>query len=635
VESSGNAHGVLFLNSNAQEVQLSPAPALTYRTIGGILDIYMFLGPTPNNVVEQLTEAVGRAVMVPYWALGFQLCRYGYKSVAHMKEAVNRMRQYDIPHDIQYADIDYMDAKRIFTLDPVNFGTLPQYVNELKQQGTRFIIILDPAVHSASVNYTAFDSGNAYDVWVKNPDGITPAQGEVWPGPTYFPDYSKSSTQTWWTEECVNFRNIVKYDGLWIDMNEPASFSNGSPTGCAYTPINTPPYIPAIADRSVLAKTLCPDRLQTFGVHYNVHSLYGWSMARQTLPAARAATGTRSVVFSRSTFPGSSSYGQHWLGDNWSQWPRLRYSLIGVMEFNLFGIPYVGPDICGFIGDTTEELCQRWQQIGAFFTFSRNHNAINAKDQDPGIWPAVAATTRETLHIRYTLLPFLYTLMHKAHTEGTPVIRPLFFDFPSDSNTYNIDRQMQWGSAVLFTPVLDQGAVTVRGYFPNARHFSYSDGAEVATRAGFLTLNAPLNVIPIHVRGGHILPTQQPANSTMWSRSLPMGLLVALDDAQKATGSLFWDDGESVDTYENNQYYFATFSVSGGQLQSQIAFDGYRGVDSLRFNDVRVMGISSTVTSVTVNGASTSSWTQNASTKQLTITSIGLPVNAAFTIAWS
>jgi alpha-glucosidase (family GH31 glycosyl hydrolase) len=247
----------------------------------------------------------------------------------------------------------------------------------------------------------------------------------------------------------------------------------------------------------------------------------------------------------------------------------------------------------------------------------------------------VAATTRETLHIRYTLLPFLYTLMHKAHTEGTPVLRPLFFDFPADSKTYTIDRQMQWGSAVLFTPVLDQGAVSVQGYFPDSRHFSYFDGAEVAVRGGFLTLNAPLNVIPIHVRGGHILPTQQPANSTMWSRSLPMGLLVALDDALSATGSLFWDDGESVNTYENNQYYFATFSVSGGQLTSQIVFDGYRGVDSLRLNDVRVMGIPSSVTSVTVNRTPTSSWTQNATTKQLTITDIGSPLNADLTITWN
>jgi alpha-glucosidase (family GH31 glycosyl hydrolase) len=636
VESSGNAHGVLFLNANAQEVHLMPAPALTYRTIGGILDIYMFLGPTPDSIVQQYTAAVGRPLMVPYWALGFQLCRWGYKNLDAMKAAVNRMRQYDIPHDIQYADIDYMDSKRIFTLDTVNFGGLPQYVNELKQQGTRFIIILDPAVYSAAPpgNYTAFDAGNAYDVWVKNPDG-NPSQGEVWPGPTYFPDFTNPSTQNWWTEQCVNFKNTINYDALWIDMNEPANFVHGSPTGCANTPINSPPYTPAIADRNVQQKTLCLDRVQMLSINYNTHSLYGWSMAQQSLPAARAATGKRSVVFSRSTFVGANQWGQHWLGDNWSDWDRLRYSLIGVMEFNMFGFPYVGPDICGFIGNTTEELCQRWQQIGAFFTFSRNHNADGYIEQDPGMWPAVAATTRETLHIRYTLLPFLYTLMHKAHTEGTPVIRPLFFDFPGDANTLAIDQQMQWGSALLLSPVLTQGAVTVQAYFPDARHYSYYDGAEVPVRRAFTTLSAPLSFIPIHVRGGHILPTQQPANSTMWSRLKPLGLLVALDDNESATGSLFWDDGESIDTFEKGAYDLGAFSASPGQLTAQMVFQGTGGLNSLRFDDVRVMGIKSTVTSVTVNGAATSSWTQDSLTRQLTLSNLGLNLTSSFTITWS
>jgi len=548
------------------------------------------------------------------------------------------MRQYNIPHDIQYADIDYMDGWRDFTLDQTNFGDLPAYVEELKQQGTRFIIILDPAIYYLSTDgsYPTFDRGNQYDVWVKTPSGA-PAPGVVWPGAAYFPDYSKPSTQTWWTEECMLYKNVINYDGLWIDMNEPASFDSGySGTGCVDNPINRPPFVPrGINGQSLYEKTLCPDAVQEFGTQYNVHSLYGWSMAKQSLPAARAVTGTRSVVFSRSTFPGSGSYAQHWLGDNFSNWPNLKYSLIGTMEFNMFGYPYVGPDICGFIGSTNEELCHRWQQVGAFYTFSRNHNAIDNPDQDPGIWPAVAAVTRETLHIRYTLLPYLYTLFHKSHTEGTPVIRPLFFEFPSDSNALTIDEQMLWGSAFLISPVLRVGETTVRAYFPDARWFSYYDGREIqAPRGSFVVLSAPLDTIPLHIQGGHILPTQQPANSTMWSRSLPMGVIVALDESQSASGSLFWDDGESVDTFANNEYFMVEYTASNGQLSSQIVFDGYAGVSGLRLNDVRVMGISSVVNTVTVNGVPTLSWVQSG-TLQLTITSLDLPIQNAFTITWT
>jgi len=640
LESSGNtAHGVLFHNANAQEVKLMPAPALTYRTIGGVLDIYLFFGPTPDNVVQQYNTALGTPIMMPYWSLGFQLSRWGYTDINHMKAAVNRMRQYNIPHDVQYGDIDYMQDKKDFTYDPVKFAGLPQYIEELKAQGTRYVTILDPAIHTENApgTYPPLDEGNRLNVWVRNSDGTTPLLGEVWPGPTYFPDYSNPSTQTWWTQECVKFINVLDYAGLWIDMNEPANFVDGSATGCAVNNLNNPPYTPDIVDRSLILKTVCADAKQSNGeVFYNVHSLYGWNMARQSLPAARAATGKRSVVFSRSTFPGAGQYSQHWLGDNFSQWPKLHYSMIGTMEFNMFGFPYVGPDICGFIFDTTEELCLRWQQVGAFFPFSRNHNAQGNADQDPGMWPSVGSSTRDTLLIRYTLLPYLYTLFHYAHTTGSSVIRPLFFEFPQDTNAHTVDAQMLWGSGFLISPVTTQGATSVRAYFPNARWYSYYDGAEVSVRQSFIILSASMDFIPLHVRGGNILSTQTPANSTVFSRLNPMGLIVALDDTSQASGTLFWDDGESINTYQNGVYYLAQYTaLASGQLTSQILANGYSGVNSLFMSNIRVMGISNTVTSVTVGGATHSSWAYESTTKQLTITSLNLPLTSTFSVAWS
>lgn len=85
--------------------------------------------------------------------------------------------------------------------------------------------------------------------------------------------------------------------------------------------------------------------------------------------------GKRSVVVSRSTFLGSGNWVAHWLGDNFSIWPNLKASIIGLLQFNLFGMPYAGSDICGFGMVTTEEMCTRWQQLGSFYPFSRNHNA--------------------------------------------------------------------------------------------------------------------------------------------------------------------------------------------------------------------------------------------------------------------
>ncbi|KIH42244.1 hypothetical protein ANCDUO_27773, partial [Ancylostoma duodenale] len=110
----------------------------------------------------------------------------------------------------------------------------------------------------------------------------------------------------------------------------------------------------------------------------------------------------------RSTFASSGRYGGHWLGDNAASWDDLRSAVIGAQEFNLFGIPYIGSDICGFNRDATEEMCLRWQQLGAFHTFMRNHNAIRQKPQDPAEWASVAAATKKANLFRYKYLPYLF-----------------------------------------------------------------------------------------------------------------------------------------------------------------------------------------------------------------------------------
>ena len=115
-------------------------------------------------------------------------------------------------------------------------------------------------------------------------------------------------------------------------------------------------------------------------------------------------------------------------------------------------------------GATTEELCSRWTELGAFYTFSRNHNSKGTPPQEPYVWPSVAAISRKVLGIRYSLLPYYYILFYKASHPIDPlnepsatVLKPLFFEFPKDSNTYSIDRQFLVGSALLISPVLELG----------------------------------------------------------------------------------------------------------------------------------------------------------------------------------
>ncbi|XP_070553627.1 sucrase-isomaltase, intestinal-like [Ptychodera flava] len=640
VEEDFNTHGVLLLNSNAQDVTLQPGPAITYRTIGGVLDYWLFLGPSPENVVQQMTGAVGRTFMPPYWAMGFQLSRYGYDHIDVVRTTVSRVQAYDIPLDVQYGDIDYMDRFMDFTYDTVNYAGLPEYVNQLKSEGIYYVIILDPCIANSEPpgTYPPYDEGTAMGVWVNGTDGVTPIVGKVWPPEgAVFPDYTNPVCHEWWIKQCLDFKQVISYDGLWIDMNEPANFLTGSTEGCEFNTLNNPPYKPKIFGDVLADKSLCPDFVHYAGKHYDVHSLYGWAEGFPSLEATRQATGKRSIVISRSTFPGASKTVGHWLGDNYSQWTNLHYSIIGMLEMSLFGMPYIGADICGFNGDAQYDMCLRWHQLGAFYPFARNHNGYGYREQDPAAWDSnFANNVRDILHVRYTLLPYVYTLFHQSHVNGSTVVRPVMHEFITDVNTHEIDRQFLWGPGLLISPVLEQDATSVDAYFPDARWYDYYTGLELSAsnRGTTTTVNAPMEYLPLHVRGGCMLPTQQPGRNTIYTRSLPLGIIAALDDTDYAEGEIFWDDGESIDTYENGQYYHAELHASKGFVDAIITHDGYRGVDSLVWGTIRVFGVGASVSSVTVNSASHGDFSWNSGTGELTINNMNAPMNNDLKVGW-
>uniref|UniRef100_A0A3B4B102 P-type domain-containing protein n=1 Tax=Periophthalmus magnuspinnatus TaxID=409849 RepID=A0A3B4B102_9GOBI len=161
-------------------VTFQPTPAITYRTLGGILDFFMVLGPTPEMVVEEYTALIGRPVLPAYWSLGFQLCRYGYANDTEIKNLYEDMKAAGIPYDVQYGDIDYMERQLDFVLDEVNFKGLPALVDSMRAEGMRFIFILLYRAYAA------------------------------------FPDFFRTSTALWWQKEISDFYNVVKFDGIWI-----------------------------------------------------------------------------------------------------------------------------------------------------------------------------------------------------------------------------------------------------------------------------------------------------------------------------------------------------------------------------------------------------------------------------------
>ncbi|KAM9856764.1 lysosomal alpha-glucosidase [Aulostomus maculatus] len=633
MEENGTAHGFFLLNSNAMDVVLQPSPALTWRTVGGILDFYVFLGPDPGSVVEQYMEVIGYPAMPIYWALGYHLCRWGFNSSDSTWEVVKSMRNYGIPQDVQWNDIDYMDRFLDFTFDPTNFATLPDVVKDLHAHYQRYVMILDPGISSTQPegSYWPYDEGLKRGVFIKDANGNT-LIGKVWPGLTAYPDFSDNVTHEWWYENLKNFYEKVPFDGLWIDMNEPSNFLDGSTVGCPDSSLESPPYTPGVLGGTLRAKTLCATAQQKQSLHYNMHSLYGLMEAKASASALKRILAKRPFVISRSTFPSQGQFSGHWLGDNRSQWKDLYTSLAGVLTFNLLGIPLVGADICGFGEETQEELCVRWTQVGAFYPFARNHNALGMMPQDPTAFSLPARTAmKQVLLLRYSLFPLLYTLFHHAHVHGHTVARPLMFEFPKDVKTYGIDKQFLWGKSLLVTPVLDAGVIYLDGYFPKGVWYDYYTGDAIRSAGEVLNLHAPLDKINLHLREGSVTPTQTP-NQTLWvSSGQPLHLVSALSDDGSACGDLFWDDGESLATYETNQYAYIVFSVAQRVMTSQVLRNHveatYITVDSVTF-----YGVKQEPSRVLVNSHdAVFTYREN---QVLTVENLGLNLSQNFTISW-
>ncbi|KAJ1363754.1 hypothetical protein KIN20_023685 [Parelaphostrongylus tenuis] len=620
LEPDGKAHGVFILNSNAQEVITTPGPALIYRTIGGNLDLYFFPGPTPEEVTQQYLALIGTPFLPAYWALGYQLSRYGYKDLDEMVNIVERNVKAGVPLDTVVADIDYMDRYKDFTVGQ-KWAGLSTYVQQLHKRGMRSVLIFDPAIQ---VDYESFqralDQNARFIEWERQDQVMQSIQkqyplvantkimlGVVWPDRhTAFPDFldPTGNTAKWWVEEFVRFWKQVPYDGIWIDMNEPANFGTNelepwyfqkedhpniptlmcpTSTSAKDSEWDLPPYKTHSVynygkDAYLATKTLCMLAVQANGTqrHYNVKSLYGWSEAKVTSQAQHEATGKRGTVISRSTFPSTGRYAGHWLGDNTATWEDLQTSVIGAQEFNMFGIPYVGSDICGFNGETNEELCLRWQQMGAFHPFMRNHNTIDKEPQDPARWPSVAAASRKATLFRYRYLPYLFSLHFIASMKGGTVVRPLFYEYPKDKATHDLGHQFLWGSSMLIAPVVYQGADSVNVYLPEDDWYSlfdYNYGQSIPH--GHQSFPAPwTSLIPVFVRGGSILPRQTPNITTDYTRQNAFELLIAPGISYRARdsadGVLFWDDGESIiKSFDTHDFYQWSFKY---YVNSQCAY---------------------------------------------------------------
>lgn len=636
VEKRRNAtHGFFYKNSNAMEFRIKPFE-IQHVTIGGIIEIYAFVGPNPEETLRQYHHIIGKPRMIPYWNLGFHHTRWGYKDIHETRSVAEGYRKHEIPLESMWNDIEYMNDYKIFTFDPKHYpeSEVKKFVEELHSHHQKYVLIMDPGV-KIEKGYFAYENGMKDNLFIMKKDNSGPAVNIVWPGFCVFPDFSNPKVDKYWNDMIIDMYKRVPYDGLWLDMNEIATMCSGncepfdksisSPKSISFD-VNHPPYIPG--GEPLYKRTLFMDTKLNISINYNVHNIYGLLQSISTKKALDKLYNKRYMILTRSSFSGSGHFTGHWTGDNESTFKDLYFSISQMLSFNLFGIPYVGADICGFFLNTTEELCIRWYQLGSFYPFSRNHNHLAARQQEPWTFTDLLINlSRKALLERYALIPYYYTLFYHVHVNGGSVMRSLTFEFQNDESLHNNDQQFMVGSALLVSPALQNRQRVVRAYFPNAIWYDYYNGRMITP--GWKELEAPIEHIPVHIRGGYIIARHTPALTTYQARKLPYNLLIALDSNDNSLGDLYLDDGESLDSVSGKKHTLVQLRVDRNVLRNRLLENGY-SVQEI-FDKIIVYGVKR-VCKVLVNGNEISTF--RFENNVLLIHELSLKFDQSFVIEW-
>ena len=397
---TSQSHGVFFRNSHGLEAILGN-DTLTWRAIGGSIQLYFMDGPTPADVTAQFVGGVtGLPAMQQYWTFGFHQCHWGYANWSEVQNNIDQYRAVDVPLETQWVDINYMDAYWDFTLDPVNFPQVEgeDLIAKLHEDGQHFVPIIDSGVYypngdKTPADYPTYERGTDLGIFVHNEDG-SQYVGSCWPGFAVWPDWLNPQAEGWWSNEVSLFHKKLNFDGIWNDMNEPSSFCTGScfgnsapqsgPIPKGGRDVNNPPYAINNVQGTLNTNTMATNATQYGGVqHYDVHNIYGAGLLRASNAGMQQVfPGKRPFILGRSTFTGSGQVAAHWGGDNTATWQYMYWAIPQALTMSLFGIPMFGPDTCGFLGTSTQELCGRWMQQSAFFPFYRNHYATGLEGRE-------------------------------------------------------------------------------------------------------------------------------------------------------------------------------------------------------------------------------------------------------------
>jgi len=495
-----------------------------------------------------------------------------------IEDVVKNYTDANMPLEAIWLDIPYMVNYTDFTVDPKAFPSIQDYTEKvIHASGRRLVVILDAGISADNTEDEYYKLAMKKDCLIKT--NLTENQKyyngnialKVWPNQTLFPDWFHSEAYDFWAYGLNSLKGKLDYDGLWIDMNEATGFCDGECPMTNNSDFRTDPICPnlmsgesmnwycsfdGVKNESTYYVPFSPaykfgwldnmtlslnatnrdDKRGKVYRQYDTHNLFAHMQGNAThrfltTKGAYKNWEDRPFILSRSSFASSGRYMQHWLGDNHRAWNYMRYSIAGIMNMNMFGIPLVGADVCGFFGPKREdEMCARWIQLATYYPFARAHQNLtymgNASDfSEPFTlaepWKDVA---KKALYNRYEFLRMQYTCLYEVHIDGGVCVAPTFFYYPEAEGAFkDIEQSFMVGNGKLMVvPVLKEGAKNVTGFFPqgNWTNINYlSDIVRVDDAKG-KEVQVPVspNYALAYLAPGALIPwqdnTKQTINST-------------------------------------------------------------------------------------------------------------------------
>jgi alpha-D-xyloside xylohydrolase len=478
---SSKGYGIFWNNTSRSRFNNRFANILYISSeVADVIDYYFLYGPDFDKIIAGYRDLTGQAPMFGKWAYGFWQCKNRYKSQDEILGVARKYRDLHIPVDNIVQDWFWWNRKGEFVFNK-NYPDPKAMVDQLHSENFHLMISIWPFFEPGSTNYDYMQNKGWFVDKFKyaKPPYHTNAMAVY--------DATSPEARKYYWDEVNKGLFSIGLDAWWMDTTEPETEGQ--------------------EENILLGHKLAAGS----GNRYvNVFPLLDTQAVYQ---GQRSASDKKRVfILSRSAFAGSQRNGvTAWSGDINSDWLSFRRQVPGGLNFALSGIPYWTTDIGGFVFGNTQdpafrELFVRWFQYGTFNPILRVHGTRSPDENELWSYGPDAQTILVNFdHLRYRMLPYIYSLAWKTTSEAYTPMRPLVMDFRADYRAQNTGDQFMFGPAFLVNPVTDAAATTRPVYLPGAKWYDFWTGSAID---GGRTINAvaPLERLPLYVRAGSILP---------------------------------------------------------------------------------------------------------------------------------